>query len=169
MKQGCASPAAELLEFFKEMERDFWKNRRSLSSDKRSLMFWGAIQSDGRKLLVKCPNELYAVSYLEILQRKMHFLDIIFQQDNAPVHKSKIIGNIFPRKRVEGTEMASIQYKSESYWKLMDDFEATITKTEFFLGEIRRKSVWNLEWNWPRRREKHVWKLYQLSARRQKS
>ena len=25
----------------------------------------------------------------------MHFLDIIFQQDNAPVHKSKITGNFF--------------------------------------------------------------------------
>ena len=25
----------------------------------------------------------------------MHFLDIIFQQDNALVHKSKIIGNFF--------------------------------------------------------------------------
>ena len=49
------------------------KNRKSLSSDKRSLMFRGAIQSDGRKLLVKCPNELYAVSYLEILQRKNAF------------------------------------------------------------------------------------------------
>ena len=25
----------------------------------------------------------------------MHFLDLIFQQDNAHVHKSKIIGNFF--------------------------------------------------------------------------
>ena len=25
----------------------------------------------------------------------MHFLDIIFQQDDAPVNKSKIIGNFF--------------------------------------------------------------------------
>ena len=69
-----------------------------MSSDKRSLMFWGAIRSDGRKLLVKCPNKLNAVGYLEILkiyEEKMRFLDLIIQQDNAPVHKSKIIGNFF--------------------------------------------------------------------------
>ena len=28
----------------------------------------------------------------------MHFLDIIFQQDNAPVHKSKIMGSFFQEK-----------------------------------------------------------------------
>ena len=69
------------------------KNSKNLSSDKRSLMFWDAIRSDERKLLVKCPNKLNAVGCLEILkiyEEKMYFLDLIFQQDNAPVHKSKI-------------------------------------------------------------------------------
>ena len=59
-------------------------------------MFWGEIRSNGRKLLVKCPNKLYAVGYLEILtiyEEKNAFPGHIFQQDNAPVHKSKIIGN----------------------------------------------------------------------------
>ena len=68
------------------MERDFKKNTKNLSSDKQSLMFWGAIRSDGRKLLVKCQNKLSAVGYLEILkiyEEKMHFLDLIYQQDNA--------------------------------------------------------------------------------------
>ena len=41
---------------------------------------------------------------LKNYEEKIHFLDIIFQQDNAPVHKSKIIGNFFPRKRVEGPD-----------------------------------------------------------------
>ena len=41
------------------------KNTKYLSSDKRSI-FLGAIQSDGRKLLIKCPNKLNAVGYLEI-------------------------------------------------------------------------------------------------------
>ena len=83
-KQGCASPTKELLEFFDEMEWDFLKkNTKNLSSDKRSLMFRGAIRSNGRKLLVKCPNKLYAVGYLEILtiyEEKMHFLDIFFNK-----------------------------------------------------------------------------------------
>ena len=93
LKTGCASPATELLEFFEETERDFLKQKH-----KRSLMFWGAIRSDCRKLLVKCPNKLNAVGYVEILKNdkeNMHFLDIILQQDDAPVHKSKIIGNFF--------------------------------------------------------------------------
>ena len=46
----------QLVEVFEEMERDL-KKYKNLSSDKRSLMFWGAKQSDGRKLLVKCPKE----------------------------------------------------------------------------------------------------------------
>ena len=80
---------------FEEMAQDFLKKKhKKFEFDKRSFMFWGAIRSDGQKLLVKCPHKLNAVSYLEILNiyEKMHFLDIIFQQDNAPVHKSKIIG-----------------------------------------------------------------------------
>ena len=70
-------------------------------------MFWGAIRSDGRKLFVKCPNKLNAVGYLEILknyEEKMHFLDLIFQQGTAPVHKSKIIGNFFPENEWEVLE-----------------------------------------------------------------
>ena len=27
--------------------------------------------------------------------KKLHFEDIVFQQDNAPVHKLKMIGNVF--------------------------------------------------------------------------
>ena len=79
-------------------------------------MFWFAVQLDGQKS-VKCPNKLNAASYLEILKKyelKMHLLDIIFQQDNDLVHKSKIIGVFFRRKRVEGTVMVSIQSTSES-------------------------------------------------------
>ena len=70
-------------------------------------MFRGAIQSDGWKLLVKCSNKLNAVGYLEILkfyEEKMHFLDLIFQQDNAPVQKSKIIGNFFQENEWEVPE-----------------------------------------------------------------
>ena len=60
----------------------------------------------------------------------MHFPDIIFQQVNSPVRILKIIGNFFPRTRVEGTRMASIKSGSESDLKFMSNFEATITKTD---------------------------------------
>ena len=47
---------------------------------------------------VDCPNELNVAGYFEILKKyeqKWKFQDIIFQQDNVPVHKSKDIGNFF--------------------------------------------------------------------------
>ena len=70
MKQECASQATELLEFFEEMERNLWKkNKKKMSSDKRSLMFWGAMRWNGLELLVKCPNKLIAVG----LRRKNTF------------------------------------------------------------------------------------------------
>ena len=89
MKQECASPATEMLEFFEEMERDFLKKYKKFFY-KQSLMFWSATRSGGRKLLVKCPNKLNAVGYLEMLKiyETMHFLNLILQQDKAPVHKS---------------------------------------------------------------------------------
>ena len=106
-----------IFRLFRRNGTRFFENTKILSSDKRSLMFRGAIQSDGRKLLVKCPNKLKTLGYLEILKiyKKMHFLDIIFQQDNAPAHKSKDYRQFLPRKRVEGTGMASIKSRSESY------------------------------------------------------
>ena len=64
-----------------------------MSSDKLSLIFWGAIQLNGRKMLVKCLNRLKAAGYLE-----MHLQVNIFQQVIASVHKSKIIGNLFQEK-----------------------------------------------------------------------
>ena len=69
-------------------------------------------------MLVKSPKKLNKIIELEILKNykeKMHFMDIIFQQDNAPVHKPKLIGNFFQRKRVESTGLASMQSRSASY------------------------------------------------------
>ena len=60
---------------------------------------------------------------------------------------------------MEGTRMASIQFGSESHWKFMGDFEVIITQTDRFWENVG-ESVWNLEWNWCRRREKPVWKLH---------
>ena len=50
MKVESVSPAIELFEFFDEMIEGFLKTRKNyLSSDKQSDIFWGALQSDGRK------------------------------------------------------------------------------------------------------------------------
>ena len=75
------------------------KKRQNATTDRRSLMFWGAIlRSNGRKMLVKCPNTLTSSSYLDILKdynEKLHFPGSVFQQDNAPTHKASIIKNFF--------------------------------------------------------------------------
>ena len=148
------------------------KNTKNLTSDKRSLMFWGAIRSDGRKLLVKCPKKLNAVGYLEIFkiyEEKMHFLDIIFQQDNALVHKSKIIGIFFQEnewKVLEWPAYSPDLNPIENFWAIL---KQQLRKQTAFLGKFRRKGVWILECNWPRLREKPVWKLYKPFTRRQKS
>ena len=148
MKQGCASPATESLEFFEEMEPDFLKkNTKNLSSDKRSLMFWGAIRSDGRKLLVKCPNKLNAVGYLEILKiyEKRHFLDLIFQQDNALVHKSKIIGNFFQENEWEVLEWPAYSADLNPIEKLWAILKQRLRKQTVFWENLEEKvyEIWN--------------------------
>ena len=45
------------------------KKKRNASTDRRSIMYWGAIRSDGRKKQVKCPNTLNSICYLDILNR----------------------------------------------------------------------------------------------------
>ena len=84
-----------------------------------------ALRSDGRKSLVKCPNKLSAVGCLEILkiyEEKLHFLDIIFQQDNAAVRKSKIIGNFFQeneRKVIEWPAHSPDLNPIETFWAIL--------------------------------------------------
>ena len=65
-------------------------------------------------------------------------MNIVFQQDNAPVHKLKIIGNLFQEnewKVLEGTGRS----RSVSYWKFMGVFEATIAETGSFQENLEEK------------------------------
>ena len=124
------------------------KNTKNLSSDKRSPMFWGAIRSDGRKLLVKCPNKLNVVGYLEILkiyEKKMHFLDLIFQQDNAPVHKSKIIGNFFQENEWEVLEWPAYSPDLNPIENLWAILKQRLRKQTFFWENLEEKvyEIWN--------------------------
>ena len=46
---------------------------------------------------------------------------------------------------MEGTEIASIQSRSESYWKIMGGSEAAIAETDFFWENLEEKvsEIWN--------------------------
>ena len=73
-------------------------NVRNASTDRQSIMYWGAIRSDGRKIPVKFPNTLNSISYLDILNlynETMLFPGLVLQQDNAPVHAASTTKNFF--------------------------------------------------------------------------
>ena len=66
------------------------------------------------------------------LSTVMYFQDPIFQQDNAPMHKPKIIGSFLQEKEWKVLERPP--YSPDQ--KFVGDFEAPITKTEFFLENL---------------------------------
>ena len=68
------------------------------------MMFWGAIRSDGRKMLNKCPPTLNSYGYLEFSKqydRHLNIPDLVRQQNNAPVHKSKVVRICLAQKQWE--------------------------------------------------------------------
>ena len=77
----------ELLYFRKNGERFFENIIIICSTDKLYLIFWDAIRSEGRKILVKVSNRMNTMEYLQILQKhdeKLHFQSLIFQQRSNP-------------------------------------------------------------------------------------
>ena len=83
-----------IVRVFRRKNTRYHENVRNASTDRRSIMYWGAIRSDGRKTLVKCLNTMN--TYLDILNRyneKMHIPGLVFQQDKAPVHTASTMKN----------------------------------------------------------------------------
>ena len=76
---------------FRKTDRRFCpKNTQGIHTDKRSMMFWGAIRSDGRKMLVKCFATLNSYGYLENLKQYDRHLNIpvlMFQQNSPSTQK----------------------------------------------------------------------------------
>ena len=127
MKRGCASPVTELLEFFEKMEQNLLKKKTQKFEFGQTITdVLGCNTIRWTEIAFKESKKLKAVGYLEILknhEEKLHFLDVIFQQGNAPVHKSKINGDFYqknqwrflPRKRVSWSKtQKQLNFKSRS-------------------------------------------------------
>jgi hypothetical protein len=68
------------------------------STDRKSIMYWGCITYDGFGRLIRCSNHMNADEYCNILQEGCVQLitaecNMLFMQDNAPVHRAQIVKN----------------------------------------------------------------------------
>ena len=55
-------------------------------------MIWGAINGDGRKILIRCPDRLDSNKYQDVLNQgrpSIYSMENIFMQDGASCHTSK--------------------------------------------------------------------------------
>lgn len=68
-----------------------------------SLMVWGAIRGDGKKVLVRCENSVNAFAYQRILDEalpKIYSTRYILQQDGATCHSAHSTAEYLRRKNV---------------------------------------------------------------------
>ena len=108
-------------------------------------MYWGAVRSDGKKMLVRCPNNMKRADYLEILQKyeeKMHFPGLIFQHDNAPVHKARIIQQFLAEKKWEVLEWPAYSPDLNIIENLWAIVKKRLQKLTVFFGKIWTKKSW---------------------------
>ena len=76
---------------------------KTIKYGKKSLMMWGAINSDGRRVLVRCPERLDSIKYQEVLSQGLSIVydpDNILMQDGATCHTSISTINYLQRNNV---------------------------------------------------------------------
>ena len=81
----------------------------------------------------------------ENLRREMHFLDIIFQQDNAPVHKLKVIGIFFQENEWKVLEWPAYSPNLNPIEKLWAILKQQLRKQTVFWKNLEEKvyEMWN--------------------------
>lgn len=77
----------------------------------KSLMFWGCIDKNGVGLLIECSNKMNSEEYLSVLNtasiQLLPQFGLTFQQDNAPIHKTKSIMSFFVDNNIQTLEWPS--------------------------------------------------------------
>lgn len=65
------------------------------SSCRKSVMFWGCISYDGAGLLIPCSDKMNSKEYVRVLDaaglQLLPASNLIFQDDNAPIHRSEMV------------------------------------------------------------------------------
>ena len=66
-------------------------------------MVWGAIEADGTRILIRCPDCMNFIRYEEVLKKGLlpiYEAHNIFQQDDAQCHKSKVVPSFLDKAMI---------------------------------------------------------------------
>ena len=73
----------------------------------RSIMVWGAIRSDGKRVIFRCTNNVDSKQYQDILKCQLptiYTTRYIFQQDGASIHNSALKKHILRQDAIRCLE-----------------------------------------------------------------
>ena len=137
--------------FLKKWNKISWKKTQKFEFGQTITDVLGSNTIRWTEIAFKESKKLKAVGYLEILrnhEEKLHFLDVIFQQGNATVHKSKINGDFYqknqwrflPRKRVSWSKtQKQLTFKSRSSAQYA--YERYVKNIIFWAKKLSRRPI----------------------------
>lgn len=159
--------------FIRRTEEEIWQEDDFQPHDTHSasVMVWGAISINGVGPLVRIEGNIDAEGYLDLFRYRLrrnypglYEGELVFQQDNAPVHTARIVSNWFKKKNIMVMDWPSkspdlniienvwgqIKYKLRS--QVFTDVEELWFEVEkFWKEEITQEFIRNLYLSLPRR------------------
>ena len=97
-------------------------------------MFRCVIRSSARKIFVRCPNKLKVVGNLEMLNNyeEKCILSTLFFNETMLLCINQRLSAIFSTKRMEGTRMASRQFRAQRSFT-----SSVYLNRQFFFGSLK--------------------------------